>query len=104
MGQYNQTETIFLFGRLPPGGVVTIQVASFPGDVLEPLSSASCAETSIPGYYVWDTTDLVTQPTVKTTLLYVMTDADGNQFSGKAIVGGFPEQVKQTHGNVQALL
>jgi hypothetical protein len=104
MGQYAQAETPFLFGRLPPGGTVTIQVAVYPGNTLAPLSSASCTESVIPGYYFWDLGDLVTQPTVKTTLLYVMTDADGNQFSGKAVIGGFPEQVKQTHGNVQTLL
>ena len=104
--QYSGRDPIYLFGNLPAGGTVSIQIAIFPGDVLATLTTSDCTETVIAGRYVWSTEDLesvIPDYPEQTTLLYVMTDALGNQFDGKVILNDFPEEVRRNYSNIQTL-
>lgn len=125
-GDYDETEVIYLIGKLLPAETVTIRLIGFPGDVNLSLISDVCVESAHePGFYVWDTTNIdfsnlggspespsPGSPAVPegfalmfpATILYVMRDSKGNQHAGKFIIGSFPEQVRRTYGNVQTLL
>lgn len=105
--QYDSREPIFVFGKLTSGQDVTIRLVRFPGDEELTLSDDVCHETQIPGYYVWDTSLLLEElPRYpeRVTILYVMIDSLGHEFSGKLIVNDFPEEVRRTYSNVQTLM
>ncbi len=100
---YNAIENPFIFGKLPHGDTVTIKLAVYPGGgLLVPVSDA-CQETLIPGYYVWDFSNLPRDqlPASPATVLYVMRGATGYEFSGKVILGNFPETVRRMFPIVQ---
>lgn len=103
---YNAIENPLIFGKLPPGDTVTIKLVSYPGGTLLVPGSDICIETPIPGYYVWDFAQVprVQIPTSYNnplTILYVMRGATGYEFSGKVILGNFPETVRRTFPIVQ---
>lgn len=109
---YDAIENPFIFGKLPPNKVVEISMVMFPGNtplVLTP-GDEICPETAIPGYYSWDFTLLDRSqlpplfPGSSVTILYVMINSDGYNFSGKVILGHFPEAIRRTFGIVQASL
>ncbi len=123
-GYYDETEIVFLIGKLLPGEAVKIKLIGIPGDILFLLFDDTCIESvHAPGFYVWDTTNIdfagMSDPSPSSpspfspagfalafpmTVLYVMEDSKGNQHAGKFIVGAFPEQVRRTYSNVQTLL
>lgn len=122
-GHYDETEQIFLFGKLLSGESVSIKLVAFPGDLELLLLDDVCAESAhVSGYYYWDTTKIDWagmiagsgspspfspsgwEPAFPLNVLYVMTDSKGNQFSGKFLIGSYPEQVRRTYRNVQTLL
>lgn len=109
---YDSVENPFIFGKLPAGKVVEISLVMFPGNTLLTLTPGDevCAETAVPGYYFWDFNLLdrtqlpALTPGNPVTILYVMADPDGYNFSGKVILGHFPEAVRRTFAIVQAML
>jgi len=130
-GHYDETEQVWLFGRLSPGKSVTVKLVAFPGDLELLLTSDVCLESGeLPGYYYWDTTKIDWAgmvgdgspaspggspggspfspagwtPVFPLNVLYVMTDSLGNEFSGKFLIGSYPEQVRRTFSNVQTLM
>lgn len=117
-GDYRQTEEIHLFGRFPSewsdGNVtepneVTIQLCQFPGNNLVSLISDTCVETAIPGYWEWSTQQidpghLFPNHPNPVTLLYVMTDRYGQQFSGKAVLNKISEDARRAWQAIQTVL
>jgi hypothetical protein len=103
---YDQEVNPFIFGRLPPGDAVTIRLVAYPGGAeVTPVANV-CTETAIPGHFVWSLAALDRNllPANPATLLYVMRGATGVEFSGKIIIGSYPEWVRRTYFNVQTLM
>jgi hypothetical protein len=103
---YNALENPLIFGKLPPGDAVTIRLVRYPGAVVLTPTSDVCAETPIPGYFVFDfnqiTRDQLPPTTaMPSTVLYVMRGASGYEFSGKVILGNFPETIRRMYPIVQ---
>ena len=103
---YNALENPLIFGKLPPGDSVTIKLVAYPSGTLLVPTSDVCTETPIPGYFVWDFANVprVQLPTSYNnplTVLYVMRGATGYEFSGKVILGNFPETVRRMFPIVQ---
>ena len=110
---YDAIENPVLFGKLPTfsiGGPVTIRLVKFPGNEEIPLDTVRnhnvCTETPIPGYWSWDFAlvdrcHLPVRFDCPLTILYVMRNDDGYEFSGKIILGHFPELVRRIFGIVQ---
>jgi hypothetical protein len=103
---YNALENPLIFGKLPHGDAVTIRLVRYPGGVeLTPVSNV-CAETPIHGYFVWSLDNVPRDqlpPTLASpmTVLYVMRGASGYEFSGKLILGNFPETIRRMYPIVQ---
>ncbi len=103
--EYARNDSSVLVGKLTPSEVVTIRIVKFPENIEVTLDDNECAETPIAGYYFWDLSKLpVENLQDPTTFLYVMRDESDGEFSGKLIWGGMTQWVKETRGNVQALL
>lgn len=111
---YDAIENPFIFGKLPSGRTVVIRLVQFPGNVEIVLDTLNlkqvCPETAVPGYYVWDFRNLdrsqfpPLSPNHSVTFLYVMSDGTGYEFSGKVILGHYPEMVRRTYSLVQVPL
>lgn len=103
---YNASENPLIFGKLPTGDTVTIRLVVFPGGTLLVPTSDVCVETAIPGYFVWDFSNvprsqLPISYNNPLTVLYVMRGTTGYEFSGKVILGNFPETVRRMFPIVQ---
>ena len=100
---YNALENPLVFGKLPAGDTVTIKLVAYPGGLLLVPTSDVCIETAIPGYFYWDFTNLPRNQLVSlpSTVLYVMRGISGYEFSGKVILGNFPELIRRMYPIVQ---
>lgn len=119
-GDYNNNSRpdVVLFGRFPSlyignngtqNNQVTIDVCMFPGDVLLPLTSNVCVESSIPGYWHWSLSSVnpvfvFPSYPVLVTLLYVMKDMYNQEYSGKFVLNQMAEDSKRSYLTAQALL
>lgn len=98
---FQHGESTFLLGKFISGRLaaeVQLALIDLATSATVALTSADCAEivASAAGgvsTYKWPTTNITTQPTVRTEYLYVMTDTiTGLTHEGKIVLGGFPDR------------
>lgn len=111
-------DDIYLFGRfsslyvtdsISQPNEVTIQLCLFPGNILVPLLSNVVTETAIPGYWHWSTAQINPSLVIPSypepvTMLYVMRDLYGCEYSGKFTLNQMAEDARRAYLTAQALL
>lgn len=94
-------ETVRLLGRFTSGRLATqvqLVLVNLETNAVQPITTPNCTEVTGSAFggrsaYLWPTSNIVTQPTVKTEFLYVMTDTvTGQVQEGKVVLGGYPDQ------------
>lgn len=94
-------ETVRVVGRFTAGRLATqiqLSLVNLETGSIQAITTPNCVEiagTSVGGrsLYVWPTSNITTQPTVKTEFIYVMQDTVTGQIQeGKIVLGGFPDQ------------
>lgn len=95
-------EKVWVLGELPSGKTVTITLYDLEDGSIVPLSSAACTEIADTGIYKWSSENIASQPTTMKQYLYVMSDGQNN-FVGKLVIGGFPDEVEKLRIDVDAI-
>lgn len=87
----NKGEFTYLLGEFLSGETVTIVLYDLGTGTAVTLDSNSCSEIGATGWFRWSSENITTPATAKTEYLYIMTDSNGYIYSGKFIVGGYPD-------------
>ncbi len=84
-------EYTYLLGEFLSGETVTITLYDLSSGAAVALDSDSCLEVGSTGWFCWASDNITTPANSKTEYLYIMTDSGGYTYSGKFIVGGYPD-------------
>ena len=92
-------ETVFLIGRLPTGGSVTIKLYDLSDGSSVPLDSNVCTEYA-PGLYKWPASNFTTPPVAYSSYSFTMTDGTNN-VDGKVLYAGYTTQPLDEFRSIQ---
>jgi len=86
-------EDTHLVGLFESGKTITIQILNLDTNALFELTTNQCIESSIPGVYIFPTSNIINKPDSYTNCFYKMEDDTGNYFVGKFVLGGYPDYI-----------